>query len=157
MLDIIEYMKSEPLQKVVAAIDAGAVFPAGASAPVPADVQLLMTVEINPWAENEADRRRHEHIQLVDVELTLPPLRERRADIRLLAEHFANRQREYDGRPPVTLTTAAMELLEDCLWGMNILELKAAVQGAAILCPGSEIGLEFLPRTLARGTPEKKT
>src|SRR5450631_2082976 len=42
MLDIIEYMKSEPLQRLVAAIDARAVLPAGAPAPVPVDVQLLM-------------------------------------------------------------------------------------------------------------------
>jgi len=144
-LDLIDYMGSEPLQRVVAAIDARAVLPVGAAAPVPVDVQLLMTVEINLWAENEADRRRQEFIQLVDLELTLPPLRERRADIRVLAEHFANNQRAYDGRRSVTFTPATLELLEDCMWPMNVIELKVAVEKAAMLCPGSEIGPEFLP------------
>lgn len=90
MLEEIDQLGVEYSSKLRAALDARAVLPAGAPSPVPADVQLYMTAQINPWAENDADRRRHEYIQLVDVELTIPPLRERRADIRVFAEHFAN-------------------------------------------------------------------
>jgi DNA-binding NtrC family response regulator len=151
MLDLIEYIENETLQKLRAAFDARTVLPPVAPAPVPADVQVLMTVQPNPWAENKADTRRHEYIHLVDVELTIPPLRERRADIRVFAEHFANHQRQHDGRPPATLAPRTMELLEAHLWPMNVLDLRLRVNQAALLCPGTEIEPEFLPSYVRGG------
>jgi DNA-binding NtrC family response regulator len=58
------------------------------------------------------------------IELMLPPLRDRRGDIRVLAEHFAERLR------PVTFAPAAMRALERYRWPGNVRELRNAVEQA---------------------------
>jgi DNA-binding NtrC family response regulator len=144
MLELIEHIERKPLQKLRAAIDAGAVLPAGATAPVRADFQLFMTSEPLPRPGTEKSWYSLESRELADVELEIPPLRERRSDIRPLAEQIANNQRTTEGRPPVSFAPGTMELLEDFGWPSNVLELMMVVRSAAMLSPGSEIRTELL-------------
>ena len=74
------------------------------------------------------------------VSLALPPLRERRGDIRPLAEHFLA-----ELRPGVRLSSAAMEAVERYDWPGNARELRNAIERATVLLEGEEIGPGDLP------------
>lgn len=67
------------------------------------------------------------------ISIHLPALRERRNDIRLLAEHFVNALRRATGRGQLALTPAAIAWLESEPWPGNIRQLRATIERAALL------------------------
>ncbi|MBT7861616.1 MAG: sigma 54-interacting transcriptional regulator [Gemmatimonadetes bacterium] len=72
----------------------------------------------------------------------LPPLRERRSDIRLLALYFMQNMAGHIGKQMAGLSPQAGELLEQYDWPGNVRELEHAVQRAVIICAGPHIGPE---------------
>ncbi|MEW6573616.1 MAG: sigma 54-interacting transcriptional regulator [Bacillota bacterium] len=89
------------------------------------------------------------YYRLCVVPVTLPPLRERRSDIPLLAEHFLKRYALQAGSRHFSLSGPALSALMDYDWPGNIRQLQNAVQFAMVKCPGGEIGLEHLPPEIA--------
>ena len=95
------------------------------------------------------------------VTITLPPLRDRREDIPLLAEHFLRRYAERNGKTISHFTDDAMVLLTDYPWPGNIRELEHCVERAVTLASGqvltpADLAPELrstLEATLHRGTP----
>jgi two-component system response regulator HydG len=83
------------------------------------------------------------------ITVSVPPLRERREDIRLLAEHFLEQNSVY-GRK--RLSSAVLEHLERYEWPGNVRELQHAIQRAVILGTGDEIKVDDLPADV-RGGP----
>jgi two-component system response regulator AtoC len=79
--------------------------------------------------------------------LRLPPLRERPEDIAPLAAHFLY-QYAPEGREPLRINSAAMELLQRYAWPGNVRELRSIIQRAQIMCDGEEIDPEHLPREI---------
>jgi len=73
------------------------------------------------------------------IPLSIPPLRERRGDIPVLAQHFLERARARLGGGPVAFTREAMELLLAHRWPGNVRELEHAIERAALLAPGGRI------------------
>jgi DNA-binding NtrC family response regulator len=67
------------------------------------------------------------------VTITLPPLRDRREDIPLLAEHFLRRHAERNGKPTPQISDASMALLVDYPWPGNIRELEHTIERAVAL------------------------
>jgi two-component system, NtrC family, response regulator AlgB len=86
--------------------------------------------------------------------LEIPPLRERREDIRPLAERFlALFGRQYH-KPGLRLTEDALRLLLDYAWPGNVRELRNAIERATMLAEGQEAGPELLlPKTAAPAAP----
>lgn len=78
------------------------------------------------------------------IRLELPPLRERIADIAMLAQHFVERASQEFHRDVKGITTAAMRALEQYRWPGNIRELENAMQRAVLLCCGTRIDLDLL-------------
>lgn len=79
------------------------------------------------------------------VGLRMPPLRERREDIRLLADHFLRRYTVEAGREDITgFTPKAMEALEAYRWPGNVRELENTVERAVVLCSTTRIDREDL-------------
>lgn len=72
-------------------------------------------------------------------QIHLPPLRERRGDISLLARHFLDRLRPAYGKPEVRCSPAAMETLERYQWPGNVRELRNVIERALILCNEQEV------------------
>ena len=81
--------------------------------------------------------------RLAGFEITLPPLRQRPADVPLLAEHFLRLSAAADAPPG--FTPAAVRELARRQWPGNVRELRNAVEHAAILARGQAIGPEHLP------------
>ncbi len=82
------------------------------------------------------------------VPIELPPLRERREDVRILAEAFLERG---DG-PPRRLAREALAALEGHAWPGNVRELQNAIEHALALCEGTTIRLEDLPEAVVQAT-----
>jgi PAS domain S-box-containing protein len=84
------------------------------------------------------------------IPIHLPPLRERREDIPLLAEAFIERARLKAGRPSGGLSKEALELLAGYQWPGNVRELINAVEYACLLCTEGDILPEHLPVHLSQ-------
>ena len=80
--------------------------------------------------------------------LSVPPLRERRADIAPLVEHFVARLAPVHSRTDVALDAAALKLLESYAWPGNVRELKNALEHALIFAKGSLLGINDFPQIL---------
>jgi NtrC-family two-component system response regulator AlgB len=110
-----------------------------------ANVRLLAATGHDLEADVAAGRfRRDLFYQLSAISITLPPLRQRKADILPLARHllaFFARQR---GKPIASFTPEAEAALLACSWPGNARELRAAIERALIFATGPAIGLEDL-------------
>ena len=85
------------------------------------------------------------------ITVTLPPLRERRGDIPLLAEHFLKSFAKANGMYPKELTAAGVRALESYGFPGNIRELKNIVERAFLLSQGDTIGEESVRLSLQQG------
>ena len=79
------------------------------------------------------------------IAIELPPLRGRREDIPLLANHFLRRFSEENGLPPRSLTPDAMRALVDYEWPGNVRELENVIERGVVLSSGATIGADLLP------------
>lgn len=87
--------------------------------------------------------------RLAVIPITLPPLRDRPGDVRLLAEEFLRRFAQDHGKKVTGFTEGAIEFLETYRWPGNVRELKNAVERAVILAKGEAIDVTDLqPRHL---------
>lgn len=86
------------------------------------------------------------------IEINIPPLRERRADILPLARHFLSRYSRRDAR----LSPAVSACLERYPWPGNVRELQNAMERAALLCLGDLILIEHLPQRITSGFVENR-
>jgi two-component system response regulator HydG len=80
------------------------------------------------------------------IPLKLPPLRERRDDIPLLAGHFISRYSLKNARPIKGITDQALLALSAYRWPGNIRELSNTIERAVVLCRSDQVGVEDLPQ-----------
>ncbi|RJR45439.1 MAG: GAF domain-containing protein [Deltaproteobacteria bacterium] len=83
----------------------------------------------------------------------LPPLRERRADIPLLADHFLNKYTGEHQKPGLRLSAPALDLLMQYPWPGNVRELENIIERAVLVCDEDTILSVHLPRSLQRQEP----
>jgi Nif-specific regulatory protein len=88
------------------------------------------------------------------VALRMPPLRERREDIPLLANFFLARSSQRCERRVLGMTPEARELIQQYDWPGNVRELENAIERAVVLGSESEIQASDLPETIWEGAPE---
>jgi DNA-binding NtrC family response regulator len=125
----------------------------GGSGSLAVDVRVLAATHRDLTQDVAAGRFRADlfyRIQVVPIEL--PPLRQHRDDIALLASHFLRRARAAAGREPARLAPAALSALEHYAWPGNVRELENAIEHAVALADGDVLGVDVLPRALVRAT-----
>jgi len=83
------------------------------------------------------------------ITIDLPPLRQRKEDIPLLAGFFLNRYSEENERPTRRMTPEALRPLLTYSWPGNVRELENAIERAVVLSTGVDIGPELLPDHIA--------
>ncbi len=76
------------------------------------------------------------------IEIVIPPLRERREDIPLLAAHFVERIAHELGKPLAEISDDAMRVLMDHSWPGNVRELENAIERALVSCRGEVLTAE---------------
>ncbi len=103
------------------------------------DVRIIATTNRNLLEEVKKDRFRKDlYFRLNTLCIRIPPLRERREDIPLLAEHFLARFAARNGESK-RLSQEAMRLLMEHNWPGNVRELESAIERAAVLSRGTQI------------------
>jgi Nif-specific regulatory protein len=109
----------------------------GGSVPIRVDVRVVSaTNQPLEQALQAGNFRRDLFFRLQVVEIRVPPLRERRSDIPLLAEHFLRRFVRETGRKIRGLTPAALKKMQDYHWPGNVRELRNVVERAVALGTG---------------------
>lgn len=83
------------------------------------------------------------------VEIVLPPLRERRDDIAVLAHSFLQGFNQRHHRTVQRISAAALCALEEYAWPGNVRELQNVIERAIVICESSEIAIEHLPSQFA--------
>ncbi|MBN1998744.1 sigma-54-dependent Fis family transcriptional regulator [candidate division KSB1 bacterium] len=113
---------------------------------LPIDVRVLSATNRN-LSELVQRREFREDLfyRLKVIQIDLPPLRERKSDIIMLAEYFLEKLARYYNRPVLRISKAAKKLLLNYFWPGNVRELENAVEHAMILTTGSTIEPQFLP------------
>jgi two-component system response regulator HydG len=118
----------------------------GGEETVRADVRVIAATNRVIRDEVTAGRFREDlFYRLYVIPIHLPPLRERKEDIPLLAEHFIRRNCEGMGRAPLRLEEKALRLLTLYDWPGNVRELENALERAIVLCEGESLGESDLP------------
>jgi DNA-binding NtrC family response regulator len=79
------------------------------------------------------------------IALQLPPLRDRKDDIPLLARHFLQKYGDENRKAGLELTPSGLDLLTDYDWPGNVRELENVIERAAVLTGGPRIGPELIP------------
>lgn len=87
------------------------------------------------------------------IHIHVPPLRERKGDIPILAMHFLNKIASAYKKSAENISPDAMELLENNTWPGNVRELQNVIERAVVLSEGGRIGIEELPKELYMKTP----
>ncbi len=103
-----------------------------------ADVRVIATTNRDLPAEVARGRFREDlYYRLNVIPIRMPPLRDRRAEVPLLAAHFLERHRK-------RMSKGAMKKLCEYDWPGNVRELANVIERAAVLCPGEEISGEMI-------------
>jgi two-component system nitrogen regulation response regulator NtrX len=139
-LDEIGDMTLKTQAKVLRALQEQVVEPVGGTASVKVDVRVLAATNKDLTTEIRGGRFREDlYFRLNVIPVYVPPLRDRAADIPLLAEHFMSElAREY-GRRPKRFDPAAMAGLRAYGWPGNVRELRNVIERLIIMVPGESI------------------
>lgn len=142
----------QPLQvKLLRALQEHEVTPLGSSVPVKFNARIIAATNKNLEAEvADGNFREDLFYRLNVIEISLPPLRERREDIPLLAKHFAAKSARNQNAPEKNVTKEAMSALLNYRWQGNVRELENAIERAFILS-GDEIEVADLPPKIRSG------
>ena len=135
-----------PMQvKLLRAIQEKAVRPVGGQQEVAVDVRILSATHKDLAAEVAAGRFRQDlYYRLNVIEQRVPPLRERREDIGLLAESMLQRLADGSGQPPARLHPEALEKLRGYRFPGNVRELENILERAYTLCEADTIRVSDL-------------
>jgi DNA-binding NtrC family response regulator len=110
------------------------------------DVRILAATNVDlRQAVRDGRFREDLYYRLNVITIDLPPLRSRREDIPLLANHFLKYFAEENGLPPRTLAPDALRALVDYDWPGNVRELENAMERGIVLSSGPVIGADLLP------------
>jgi len=162
-LDEIGELKLDVQAKLLRALQEHEIERVGGARPIQLDLRVICATNRSlPEMIKEGRFREDLYYRLNVVPIQVPPLRERREDIRELALHFLARSAVQLGRIPQTLSDGAAQLLETYAWPGNIRELQNLLERMAVLCESqiieeSDLPLEFVVAAGLRRDAERET
>lgn len=124
----------------------------GGSKPIKVDVRVITATNKDLWQLVQEGKFREDlFYRLRVVQLHLPPLRERKSDIPLLADAFLRELSELNNKVYKPLSDEAMQALLAYDWPGNIRELRTALEHGVVMCNSPRVGLKHLPAYLSTG------
>jgi transcriptional regulator with PAS, ATPase and Fis domain len=144
--------------KLLRVLQEGTFTPVGSTDMRKVDVRIVAATNRNLREMVEAGTFREDlYYRLNVINLRVPPLRERKEDIPILAEFFINKAAETQARPKLTLTKRALEKLYDYPWPGNVRELQNEMERLVVLAgDDSKILPEVLsPKIIEAGEKNK--
>lgn len=132
--------------KLLRAIQEKSIRPVGSATEIPVDVRILSATHKNLAKAVESNQFRQDLYYRINViEVQVPPLRERRSDIPLLARHILTKLAEQNHRPVTSISDEAMNRLHNHAFPGNVRELENLLQRASALAEQDTISVEELP------------
>lgn len=140
LLDEVSEM-APPLQaKLLRVLQEHEVDKIGGKEPIPVDIRVIATTNRDLFKRvEEGEFREDLYFRLNVIPMHLPPLRERKGDIPLLAEHFIKKHAARNNRKPVRISAEAMEVLCHYNWRGNVREFENVMERALLLCSEEEV------------------
>ncbi|MFP4445401.1 MAG: sigma-54 interaction domain-containing protein [Desulfosudaceae bacterium] len=124
----------------------------GGHRPIKTDVRVVAATNKNLEAAVEEGLFRGDlYYRLCVFPVYLPPLRERKTDISLLAEYFLEKYARENNRSIKRLSTPAIDMLMNYHWPGNVRELENCIERAVLMCDGGVLHSYHLPPTLQTG------
>ncbi len=139
-----------PVQaKLLRVLQEGIFEPIGTNTPIKVDVRVISATHRDLKARIKENLFREDLFYRLNVlDVHLPSLRERRADLPLLVEAFLKRAIARGGLQPTGISPRAWAALSEYLFPGNVRELQHAIEHAVVLARGGEIDLQHLPRDI---------
>ncbi|WP_308502020.1 sigma 54-interacting transcriptional regulator, partial [uncultured Alistipes sp.] len=139
-LDEIGNLPPHLQSKLLTALQSGRIFRVGSNAPVMVDIRLVSATNRDLYGMVSRGEFREDLLYRINtIHIDLPPLRQRREDIRPLAESFLRRYAAKYGKPIEGFDAEALREMEEYPWAGNIRELQHTIEKAVILCDGRAI------------------
>jgi two-component system nitrogen regulation response regulator NtrX len=155
-LDEVGDMSLRTQSKVLRVIEEQRFEPVGASESVQVDVRVVASTNKNLDDEIEHGNFREDLFYRLNViPFNVPPLRDRREDIPLLAEHFLREFTTAYGRKPKELTPEAFKVLAEYHWPGNVRELKNLIERIVILNPQVRVDARHIPLNPSKRPPDR--
>jgi DNA-binding NtrC family response regulator len=150
-LDEVGELPAAAQVKLLRAIQEGEVEPVGARKPIKVDVRIISATNRDLIADVKQGRFREDLFYRLHVfPITVPPLRERLADVPALARHFLARFAAEEGKRIRLITPEALNVLITFHWPGNIRQLENALFRAVVLAEADSIGLAEFPQVAAQ-------
>ncbi|MFH1538131.1 MAG: sigma-54 dependent transcriptional regulator [bacterium] len=132
--------------KLLRALEEGVIMRVGDTVPRKVDVRLLAATNKEIAGEVEAGRFRKDlYFRINVVPVTIPPLRERKEDVPILARHFCETNAEESGKPARNFSPDALDALINHSWPGNVRELQNVVERCILMSDAEAITLADLP------------
>ncbi len=150
MLDEVGELAPATQVKLLRVLQERKVRSVGGTAEVPIDVRVLAATNRNVEDDVKSGRFRQDlYYRLNVIRVDVPPLRDRRDDVRPLADHFLRQWAAEQGKDIHVISPDALRALEGYAFPGNVRELENVMERAVALAKGSTIGLGDLPPELA--------
>jgi DNA-binding NtrC family response regulator len=150
-LDEVGAMPADAQIKLLRVLQTGDYHPAGARHAREADVRIIAASNRQLLEQVAAGHFREDlYYRLAAVQLTVPPLRERRGDVPALARHLLARIAKQPGLRDLGMTDEAMALLASYAWPGNVRQLHDVLFRAAVLCEGDALTAADFPQIAAQ-------
>ncbi len=144
-LDEIGDMSPTMQAQILRALQEGEIRRVGGTQAIRVDVRIIAATHRDLQQETAAGRFREDLFYRLQVLLIdLPPLRERRGDVRRLTRHFLRRIAAERGKPAQAVDGALLEQLERYPWPGNVRQLQSTLQRLALLAGDGPIGMDLL-------------
>jgi transcriptional regulator with PAS, ATPase and Fis domain len=145
-LDEVAELSKHMQAKLLRFLQDGKLEKVGGEKTVRINVRVISATNKDLKEEMKANRFRDDlYYRINVVPISLPPLRERKSDIRLLVGHFLKQAAEQYNREPIVVSDNAMMLLTEYKWSGNVRELQNAIQFAFVKSKGDKITPDDLP------------
>jgi two-component system nitrogen regulation response regulator NtrX len=146
-LDEVGDMSAAAQAKVLRVLEDNVLTRIGGARPISVDVRVIAATNKNLESEIAAGKFREDlYYRLNVVPIHVPPLRDRREDIPVLAEYFVSVLTTREGMIPRTLSRDAIERLSSLEWPGNVRELRNTVERLLILSSGTDITARDIER-----------
>ncbi len=154
-LDEIGDMSLSAQAKVLRALQENKITRVGGEKEISVDVRVIAATNKNLAEEIEKGKFREDlYHRLSVIMIEVPPLRQRKGDISVLAKHFMEDISAVNGKAPLIYSAEALEMLEQMPWTGNVRELRNVIERLVILCDGKvdvpDVELYVKPLTMRK-------
>jgi len=145
LLDEISEMEHQLQAKLLRVLQEYEIDRVGGRIPIPIDIRIISTTNKDLKEEVKKGNFREDLFYRLNViPLMIPPLRERKGDISILADHFLKKYSKRNGKKTSRISEETIDLLKKYYWKGNVRELENVIERAVVLCDGDVI----LPKNL---------